>query len=517
MLSARTRAAGFRATLSPPSMNETIPESVIEAQDIPALVDRLLLKADPAAFPLLGELATPRSTAQIRSSRIGVGFETLDRFMFDPERVYPFLATLGAKWARVQSGWSRCETTKGVHDFAWLDVIVDKLRAAGVQPFFSLSFGNKLYMPDAPHESAVGCVPLYYGDEAREAWLVYVRALAAHFRGRVDHWEVWNEPNIPQFWQPRKPSGRDYAELVRITADAVRSSIPDAVIIGGAMSKLDPHFLEESLKAGMAGDIDVFSFHPYQLVPEHNLQNMHDLVRRLLDRYGKGRRIAIWQGENGCPSQTEGHNDDWLGVYDMDQVTQAKWISRRLMIDLKIGFDRLLYFHAVDLMDRPYRQAGGKINRPVMMGLIHGKRYEPKYSFEVMRRVCSLFDDESERRELYVRFAEVDLRRPAQSGLLATPVCASFARHGAPIYAYWLTEDPQQKAPPREIDLTVWWDSDLKMERPVLLDLLTGRVHDASACAQDFILDGAVVGRRFRLPLTDYPLVLTDAAILPIK
>lgn len=498
-------------------MNDTPSESLIEDQDIPALVERLLLRADLPGLPLVGQLATPRTTAQIGASRIGIGFETLDRFMFDPERVYPHLATLGAKWARVQTGWSRCETVKGVHDFAWLDVIVDKLRAIGVQPFFSITFGNQLYMPDVPHESAVGHVPLYYGEEVRQAWIDYVRALSTHFRGRVDHWEVWNEPNIPQFWHPRKPCARDYAELVRITADAVRSAIPSAIIIGGAMSKLDPGFLEESLKAGMAGDIDVFSFHPYQLVPEQNLQNMYDLVRRLLDRYGKGRRIAIWQGENGCPSQTEGHNDDWLGVYDMDQVTQAKWIARRILVDLKIGFDLALYFHAVDLMDRPYRQAGGKVNKPVMMGLIHGKRYEPKYSFEVLRRVCSLFDEESVRRELYTRFAETDLRSPSPSGPLASIQCATFVRRGSPVFAYWLSEDAQRKRPATEIDLTVWWDSDLSMEKPVLLDLLSGRVHDASARGEDMVLDGSVVGRRYRLPLTDYPLVLTDAKLLPLQ
>ncbi|MEZ0218124.1 MAG: beta-glucosidase [Rariglobus sp.] len=501
---------------TPLRVHESVSDNPIESQDIPALVSRLLLPPSLPGLVELGRFATPRTTAAIGSSRIGIGFETLDRFMFDPERVYPHLAVLGAKWARVQTGWSRCELTKGVYEFAWLGVIVDRLRAIGVQPFFSVTFGNKLYMPDVPHESAVGHVALYFGEEGRAAWVAYVRALAHHFRGRVQYWEVWNEPNIPQFWHPKKPCGRAYAELVRITADAVRAEIPDATIIGGAMSKLDPHFLEESLKAGMAGDIDVFSFHPYQLVPEHNLQNMHDLVRRLLDRYGKGRRIAIWQGETGCPSQTEGHNDDWLGLYDMDQVTQAKWIARRVLIDLKIGFDLSLYFHAVDLMDRPYRQAGGKINRPVMMGVIHGKSYEPKYSFEVLRRICSLFDDESHRRELYYRFDEIDPRHPRQSGLLSSPVCASFARRGAPLFAVWQAEDPQQKTAAQEIDLTVWWDSDLKMDRPALLDPLTGRVYDVSARGKDFVLDGAVVGRRFRLPLPDYPLVLTDASVLPL-
>ena len=499
-------------------MNTPEPESLIENQDIPALVARLLLGSSPQPEMLeIGTLATPRDTRQIPASKIGIGFETLDRFMFDPERVYPFLEKLGAKWARVQTGWSRCEKVRGIYDFGWLDEIVDRLRAIGVQPFFSVSFGNQLYMPDAPHESAVGQVPLYYGDETRLAWTAYVRALAKNFKGRVACWEVWNEPNIPQFWQPVKCNGRDYAELVRLTAEAVRAEIPDATIIGGAMSKMDPLFLEDSLKAGMAGVIDAFSFHPYQSIPELNLQNMRDFVRRMLDTYGKGRRIAIWQGENGCPSQTEGHNDDWFGLYDMDQVTQAKWIARRLLIDLKIGFDMLLYFHAVDLMERPYRQAGGRVNRPVMMGLIHGRRYQPKYSFEVMRRICSLFDEESERRELYHRFEEPDGRNPQSSGLLASPFCASFVRKGSPVYAYWISEDPQQKTGMKETYLGVWFDSDLNMNAPVLLDLLTGRVWDVSRQATQLLIDGVPVGLKFRLPLVDYPLVLTDASVLPLQ
>ncbi|WP_043583307.1 GH39 family glycosyl hydrolase [Geminisphaera colitermitum] len=498
----------------PPPPPPVPDDSVIENQDIPALCRQQLLAHPLPGLPEIGRLVTPRTTSEIPSSRIGIGFETLDRHMFDPERVYPHLEKLGAKWARVQTGWSRCETTPGVYDFAWLDTIVDRLRTIGVQPFFSVSFGNKLYMPDVPHESAVGYVPLYYGDAVRDAWTSYTRALAAHFRGRVAHWEIWNEPNIPQFWHPSKPDARAYAELVRITAAAIREQIPDATIIGGAMSKLEPAYLETALHAGMADHIDVFSFHPYQTVPEQNLQNMHDLIRRLLDRHSPARRIAIWQGENGCPSQTAGHNDDWLGLYDMDQIVQAKWIARRLLIDLRIGFDLLLYFHAVDLMDRPYRQAGGKVNRPVMMGLIHGKRYTPKYSFEVMRRICSLFDNDTHRRELYTRFAEPDPQHPQHSGLMASPVAATFTRHGAPLVAYWNTEDAQQKTAAREIDLVLWHDSDLRLEKPVLLDFLTGTIHDAAARAENFVLDNAVIGRRFRLPLPDYPLLLTDASVL---
>ena len=62
-----------------------------------------------------------------RSEFLGLGFEKLDRDVFDPEKAYPFLPATGVSWIRLQSGWQRTEREKGVYDFAWLDAIVDTM------------------------------------------------------------------------------------------------------------------------------------------------------------------------------------------------------------------------------------------------------------------------------------------------------------------------------------------------------------------------------------------------------
>lgn len=472
----------------------------------PGLLDR----------PVTGRLELPESSPGRVASRLGVGFETLDRELFDPEKVYPLLGELGVGWARVQSGWSRCETSRGSYDFAWLDDIVDRLAAAGVSTLFSLTFGNVLYTTDAPHSSAVGYVPVNYSADVVAAWQRYVTALVAHFRERVTHWEVWNEPNIPQFWMPRQENGAEYARLVALTAAAVRESAPDAVIVGGALSRVDPIFLEEALQEGLAASIDVLTFHPYQPVPEHNLRNMYDLVRRMLDRYSPPGSVEIWQGEAGCPSQAFGHNDDWLGLYDIDEDVQARWVARRVLADLGSGFSRSFYFHAVDLMAKAYRQSDGGERPPVMMGLIRGDTYEPKTAFEVLRRVAFFVDDATERRELLHMFREVDERHPEQTGMMAAPCATSFVRDGHPVLAYWLGEDPQQRTSPREIQLQFWWDDDVTLDRPVLVDVLTGTVHAVEPMPIDEQLAfDAILGVRFTLPITDYPVILTDAAAVP--
>ena len=74
------------------------------------------------------------SSKDVKSSMVSIGFECLDRELFDPARCYDLLGASGVKHARVQTGWSKCEKEKGVYDFGWLDGIVDSLLARGVQP-----------------------------------------------------------------------------------------------------------------------------------------------------------------------------------------------------------------------------------------------------------------------------------------------------------------------------------------------------------------------------------------------
>ena len=89
----------------------------------------------------IGKLKKGTMAAQ----RLGIGFEKLDRAVFEPERAYKKLEQLGVKWVRLQSGWARTEKEHGVYDFSWLDDIVDTLLRFGMQPWICLCYGNALY------------------------------------------------------------------------------------------------------------------------------------------------------------------------------------------------------------------------------------------------------------------------------------------------------------------------------------------------------------------------------------
>ena len=131
-----------------------------------------------------GKLPTFAAT-DIPRSRIGIGFEKLDRDVFDPEKAYDKVARIGIKKIRIQSGWARTEKSEGVYDFAWLDAIVDNLRSRGMEPWICLCYGNPIYTELAKLRfGAVGCPPISTEREM-DAWLAYVSATVAHFNGRV--------------------------------------------------------------------------------------------------------------------------------------------------------------------------------------------------------------------------------------------------------------------------------------------------------------------------------------------
>ena len=461
----------------------------------------------------LKEISSLKSKAakNIASSRIGIGFETLDREMFKPEKCYDPIALAGVKWARCQTGWSRCEKVKGQFDFAWLDEVVENLLIRGIQPWFNVGFGNKLYMPDVPHESAVGCVPLYYPKETQDAWKNFVRELTRHFQGRVRHYEIWNECNIDSFWRPGKSSAKEYAQLVEMTSKEIKSVDSTAIVVACVAGVVND-FIFNTLKHGIGKHIDRYSIHPYQgQIPEANYERSIANIRSLFAKFAP--HVKLWQGECGCPSQTLGHHDEWLNLYNMDETKQAKWLLRRMLTDLALDFDYVSYFHVTDLMESEYRQANGQIRPPVMMGVLHGKSYTPKKSYNSLSWLCALFDSDTQSAPLFSRAFLHHLGRCESKLGEAAIQIRSFIRKGYPIYAYYLPEDVQHEMPVRQnFTLHYMDETEMKISEPVIVDLLQGKVFEGPKITPEGADNSCLA--LHGLPLTDYPLLITDRKTL---
>ena len=89
----------------------------------------------------------PRASTAIRSSKWSIGVETQDRNYTIYRNFERFVEPLGAKRARLQGGWHRCDpngtaASTGEYNWAWLDEAVFSLHAKDIKPWIELSYGN---------------------------------------------------------------------------------------------------------------------------------------------------------------------------------------------------------------------------------------------------------------------------------------------------------------------------------------------------------------------------------------
>ena len=135
-----------------------------------------------------------------------------------------------------------------IHSFHNIDVVYDALIDMGVRPFVELSF-----MPSA---IASGERTVFrYGANVTPPgrppyWRALIRRLAEHWVERygtteVRRWyfEVWNEPNLKDFWDGTR---RDYFDLYSATARILVEADPDLRVGGPATAQNAwiPEFLE---------------------------------------------------------------------------------------------------------------------------------------------------------------------------------------------------------------------------------------------------------------------------------
>lgn len=428
----------------------------------------------------IGTLKTPHAR-DITGSKIGIGFECLDRQMWDDtDEVYRLTGELGVKHARIQSGWNRCETTPGEYDFDWLDRSIDKLLEQGIQPWLNLGYGNKLHT-EAEEADAVGWAPIN-SDSERQAWTAYIGALVEHVRDRLTHYEVWNEPNITPFWVGG-PDAAAYMELLKLTVPVIREHHPEAKIIGGATAGLDLQLIERYLRDGMAELIDIYSFHRYHINPELQIPRGIESLRATFDAHG-GEHIQLWQAESGCPSETK--TTQALANVPVNEELQAQVASRSLLSDLMNGLDYTCWFH---LSDFKFYYRNGLTEETAHFGLLsfdNPPRVKPSYG--VVQRLCSLFDAETvpaPRQTLAVwsqAIAQSDERYAFNEVEVALRQ-GSFTRRGKPLAVWWypanLLPSVSGDEPFAPVDVSAHiWAPDQQLEDPVVVDLLTGEVFE---------------------------------------
>lgn len=454
----------------------------------------------------------PKAASEIGESRLGIGFEKLDRNVFDPEKAYDKLAKIGVKLVRIQSGWQRTEREEGVYDFSWIDSIVDNLIQRGMEPWIDLCYGNDLYTEAAKTVfGAVGCPPIF-SDREKKAWHDYVVATVKHFKGRVKWYEVWNEPDGQHCWK-HGVNATETGLFTIDTARAVKEADDEALVVGGVLCGINLSYANEMLQTGVADYIDAFSFHRYRANELDSLKEIRAL-RGLLNRYNP--RVQIIQGESGTQSSSKGagalHGGAW------NEHRQAKYLLRHRVADLSSEVTFTSHFTCVDMIEALRGVVGDKASYLDYgyFGVLHADfdedgfstgDYSPKASYYALQNLCSLFCEETRPVELPIFCGWTNSPRLfgtdyAGDGLMT----AGFEKNGAYAFCYWVAADLMTA----EYDGTESFRT-ASLPGPIrLIDPMDGSIYELP---EDMIVpeeQGRGTGVTLKnLPLKDYPLILT--------
>jgi GH35 family endo-1,4-beta-xylanase len=174
----------------------------------------------------------------------------------DQDRTAVALSDVGAKWVRITANWADAEPTKGQYNDWWLnhyDRAITLAHNAGAKVIV-MSYQSPSWASGSSVKETAPKNPADYAN--------YMHFLATRYAGKVDAYEVWNEPNIDRFWSTGV-NAAEYVSLLKPAYSAIKSADPNAKVVFGGLSTNDYRYLESAYAAGAKGYFDVMAVHPY--------------------------------------------------------------------------------------------------------------------------------------------------------------------------------------------------------------------------------------------------------------
>jgi hypothetical protein len=260
---------------------------------------------------------------------------------------------IGATWFRRTFRWSGIEHNRGEWNFSEYDGYVALGNRFNKKHMAILAYDVSWLPHSKPDHISKEDLPLY---------LEYVRQTVQHYRGKVDVWEIWNEPNLSRFW---KGSREDFFTLVKETAKVIRESDPKATIAACGFFRVPSGLIKKMFAQGVFTNIDLISFHPYAVNATASVR-LYDRLEKLVRELGfQGQIIA---SEAGYPTR---------GLYPT-VVSEKKYPARIIKILSGLaahGAHRIFWYELFD--EYNVGQEKSKMNSEDFFGLVY-----PDYSYK---------------------------------------------------------------------------------------------------------------------------------------
>lgn len=163
-------------------------------------------------------------------------------------------------------------------------------------------------------------------------------AVARYAPMGVHAYEVWNEPNIVNFWAPAPDPAR-YTQMLKLAYPAIKGADPSATVVSAGLSPYGAYgegdaqhinpltFLEAMYANGAGGSFDALGWHPYNYPwglsyftwsAWSQMSQTTPSARSIMTSRGDGAK-QIWSTEFGAPTGST--------TRDMSEAAQAQLVT----------------------------------------------------------------------------------------------------------------------------------------------------------------------------------------------
>ncbi len=210
----------------------------------------------------------PQQTVITTNPKIGVHTRLTDEV--EPgkiKRTLSMVREMGASWVVEYFPWAYYEPSPGRFDWSHADLVVDHARRQGLTLIARLDF-----VPGwaRPRETT----PRYLDEDHFEAYARFVGEFVRHFRGRVGHVVIWNEPNLSFEWGYRPVDPAAYVRLLRLAYARAKAADSQVQVLAAGLAPTllppgspdgmnDLDYLQRMYDAGAAGAFDALAAHTY--------------------------------------------------------------------------------------------------------------------------------------------------------------------------------------------------------------------------------------------------------------
>jgi hypothetical protein len=133
----------------------------------------------------------------------------------------------------------------------------------------------------------------------------------------ADYFEIWNEPNLTNFWSP-SPDPAAYTADLKAAYGAIKAVDPSSVVISAGLAAIDSNsgnidpvtFFGAMYSDGAKGNFDAAGDHPYSFPANPNddsqgkwgeMDQTNPSLRSIMIEHGDGAK-KIWITEYGAPT-----------------------------------------------------------------------------------------------------------------------------------------------------------------------------------------------------------------------